>query len=106
IAAIEGVLGDVDQVIVMGVKPGWGGQSLIPATLPKVRELRGLLDDRGLSSEIELDGGVQAHNAASCAEAGAHVLVAGSSVFNDQASVAENMAALREALAAVEAGPS
>jgi ribulose-phosphate 3-epimerase len=99
VSAIERVLERVDQVMVMGVNPGWGGQQLIPETLPKVRELCSLLDRRGLSPEIEIDGGVKVHNCAACAEAGANVLVAGSAVYNGQASAAENMRALREALA-------
>ena len=99
ISAIEQVLADADQVIVMGVNPGWGGQAFIPSTLPKVERLRSLLDERGLAVVIEIDGGVKVGNAAVCAQAGAKVLVAGSSVFNDKASVAENMKALRQALA-------
>ncbi len=98
VSSVERVLDQVDQVMVMGVNPGWGGQQLIPATLPKVRELRALLDQRGLSPEIEIDGGVKIHNCWACVEAGANVLVAGSAVFNDQAPVGENMRALREAL--------
>ena len=105
ISAIEGVLDAVDQVLVMGVQPGWGGQALIPATLPKVRDLRALLSERGLATDIEIDGGLKVDNAASCAQAGANVLVAGSVIFNDAAPVADNMAALRNALAAVQAKP-
>ena len=101
ISAIEELLSEVDQVMVMGVNPGWGGQQLIDGTLPKVRELRSLVTERGFSPDIEIDGGVKAGNCASCAQAGANVLVAGSAVFNDQAPVAENMRALREALAGV-----
>ena len=103
VSAIEELLDKADQVMVMGVNPGWGGQAMIEGTLPKVRSLRALLDERDLSAEIEIDGGVQAGNIAACAQAGARVLVAGSAVFNDQASVAESMAALRLALASVEA---
>lgn len=102
ISAIEGVLEEIDQVLVMGVNPGWGGQSLIPETLPKLRELRALLDERGLNPDIEIDGGVKVRNAAECAAAGANILVAGSVVFNDKASVADNMRGLREALASNE----
>jgi len=102
ISAIEGVLQEVDQVLVMGVNPGWGGQSLIPETLPKLRELRKLLDERGLNPDVEIDGGVKVHNAAECAAAGANVLVAGSVVFNDNASVADSMRELREALASTK----
>ena len=104
LSEIEGALAQVDQVIVMGVNPGWGGQPFIPETLPKLRALRTMLEARGLSPDIEIDGGVKAGNAAACAEAGAGVLVAGSAVFNDQASVAENMRALREALAEAKIG--
>jgi len=103
LSTIDHVLDQADQVIVMGVNPGWGGQQLIPETLPKVRELRALLEERGLATEIEIDGGVKAANAADCVRAGAHVLVAGSSVFNDQAPPAENLRALRETIASVEA---
>jgi ribulose-phosphate 3-epimerase len=98
VSAIEHVLDHVDQVMVMGVNPGWGGQALMPETLDKIRELRALLDGRGLSPDVELDGGVKIHNCADCARAGANVLVAGSAVYNSEATVAENMRALREAL--------
>ena len=99
LSAIEQVLGDADQVIVMGVNPGWGGQALIPSTLPKIERLRSILDERGVTAEIEIDGGVKVGNAAACAQAGAGVLVAGSAVFNEEASVADNMQALRVTLA-------
>lgn len=102
ISAIEDVLADVDQVLVMGVRPGWGGQALIPSTLPKIRDLRSMLDRRKLATDIEIDGGVCLENAVSCAGAGASVLVAGSCVFNDRAPVAENMRALRGALATID----
>lgn len=105
ISAIEDVLDAADQMLVMGVQPGWGGQALIPATLPKLRDLRARLSERGLATDIEIDGGVKVDNAASCAQAGASVLVAGSVIFNDAAPVADNMAALRSALAAAHANP-
>ena len=98
LSAIEDVLHAVDQVIVMGVNPGWGGQKLIPETLPKISRLRAMLAERHVSPDIELDGGVKIANVAGCVRAGASVLVAGSVVFNDEASVADNMRALREAL--------
>lgn len=103
LAAIEGVLDRADQIIVMGVNPGRGGQPLIPETLPKIRRLRAMLNERGISPEIEIDGGVKTGNAADCVRAGACVLVAGSVIFNDAAPVADNMRALREAIAGVEA---
>jgi len=104
LSAIENVLDQVDQVMVMGVNPGWGGQAFIPETLPKVRELRALLARRGLDFDIEIDGGVKIANAAACVEAGARVLVAGSVLFNDDAPVADNMRALRAAIAGARPG--
>lgn len=100
LSAAEEVLGEVEQVMVMGVNPGWGGQPFIPSALDKVRRFQLLREERGLGYDIEIDGGVKVNNACSCATAGASVLVAGSSVFNAKASVAENMKALRQALAA------
>jgi ribulose-phosphate 3-epimerase len=97
-SAIQEVLGEVELVTVMGVNPGWGGQTFIPSTLDKIRRLRAMLDERGLAAEIEVDGGISVETAPRCVEAGARVLVAGSSVFNDRASVAENMRALRQSL--------
>ena len=102
ISAIAASMEEIDQVLVMGVHPGWGGQALIPETIEKIRDLRARLNERGLRTDIEIDGGVKVHNAAECAAAGANVLVAGSVVFNDNASVADSMRDLREALAAVE----
>jgi len=102
LSAIEDVLHAVDQVIVMGVNPGWGGQKLIPETLPKISRLRAMLAERHVSPDIELDGGVKIANVAGCVRAGASVLVAGSVVFNDEAPVADNMRALREAIASTQ----
>ncbi len=101
ISAIGSVLDQVDQVMVMGVNPGWGGQAFIPETLSKVRELRSLLQSRHLAPDVEIDGGVKVHNCVECARAGANVLVAGSVVYNDEAAPGENIAKLRTALAEV-----
>ena len=100
LAAIEESLPDADQVMVMTINPGWGGQTLIPAQLEKVARLRALLDKGGHGARIEIDGGVKVENAATCSAAGADVLVCGSSVYNDRSSVAENLASLRAALGA------
>jgi ribulose-phosphate 3-epimerase len=97
VAAIEESLADVDQVMVMTINPGWGGQQMIPRQLDKVRDIRRLLDEHGYPAEIEIDGGVKLGNAAQCSAAGASVLVCGSSVYNTEGSVAENLAALRRA---------
>jgi len=97
---LEPLLPELDQVIVMAVNPGWSGQKFIQGALPKVRSLRRMIDGAGLATQIEVDGGVTAENAPACAAAGANVLVAATAVFNERASVAENMSRLREALAA------
>lgn len=99
--AIDEALPDADQVMVMTINPGWGGQQMIPRQLEKVAEIRRRLDAGGFAAEIMIDGGVKASNAAQCAHAGADTLVCGSSVFNAAASVAENVRALREALGRV-----
>jgi ribulose-phosphate 3-epimerase len=99
LAAIEESLPDADQVMVMTINPGWGGQQMIPRQLGKVARLRAELDKVGYMAEIMIDGGVKASNAADCARAGADLLVCGSSVFNAEKSVSESVAALRAALA-------
>lgn len=92
---IESVLQDLDMVLLMTVNPGFGGQKFIHSVLPKVKELRQMLDQRGLSHvEIEIDGGVNAETARLCEAAGATVLVAGSAVFN-QTDRAQAIAAIR-----------
>ncbi|MEO8538699.1 MAG: ribulose-phosphate 3-epimerase [bacterium] len=97
LSAIEESLADVDQVMVMTINPGWGGQQMIARQLQKVAEIRKRLDDLGSGADVMIDGGVKAGNIASCVAAGANVLVCGSSVYNDQKSVAENIADLRRA---------
>ena len=81
VAAVEAVLGQVDQVLVMTVNPGFGGQAFIPATLDKVRQLADLRQKQGYDYLIEVDGGVNDKTAADCLAAGADILVAGSYVF-------------------------
>ncbi len=98
-SAIEESLPDVDQVMVMTINPGWGGQTMLPAQLEKVRRIRDLLDAGGYRAEIMIDGGVKTENASACVAAGATRLVCGSSVFNAGRSVAASLAALRAALA-------
>ncbi len=83
-----------DMILIMTVEPGYGGQKLIPETIEKVRTLRRELDLRSLSVEIEVDGGITPENAGTLVEAGADVLVAGSSVFR-AADRAAAVAALR-----------
>ncbi len=70
-----------DMILVMTVEPGYGGQALIPETLEKVREIKAEIDRRGLNVDIQVDGGITPANANDAINAGANVLVAGSSVF-------------------------
>jgi ribulose-phosphate 3-epimerase len=82
-SAIEPVLGDLDQVLVMSVNPGFGGQKFIHGVLPKVRQLRQWIDARGLDVELEIDGGVNRETIAEAARAGVNVFVAGNAVFRE-----------------------
>jgi ribulose-phosphate 3-epimerase len=80
-AALEPVLADLDQVLVMTVNPGFGGQSFIEATLPKIERIRSWIDERSLEVALEVDGGVGAGTIGKAARAGADVFVAGTAVF-------------------------
>jgi ribulose-phosphate 3-epimerase len=81
------ILDEIDLALVMSVDPGFGGQRFQPGALAKLVELRSMIDTRGLSCELEVDGGVDASNAAACVQAGATVLVAGTSVFQAEGGV-------------------
>lgn len=76
------VLDVADQILVMSVNPGFGGQAFIPEVLPKVAAIRRMIDERGLPIDLEIDGGIGPDTAALAVAAGARVLVAGSAVFN------------------------
>jgi ribulose-phosphate 3-epimerase len=79
--ALNDILDDIDMVCLMSVNPGFGGQSFIPHTLLKIKQLREMIDERSLQVKIEVDGGVTLENAKLIIDAGADVLVAGSTVF-------------------------
>lgn len=81
---LQDILGDIDMVCMMSVNPGFGGQSFIPHTLNKIRELKKLIDDNKLNVKIEVDGGVTLENAKEIIEAGADVLVTGNTVFKSK----------------------
>jgi ribulose-phosphate 3-epimerase len=96
VAAIGEVVDRLDHVLVMSVNPGFSGQTFIPHTLDKIREVRALLDAGGSRAAIEVDGGIEIDNAASIVAAGASILVAGSSIFGTS-DPAEATRALRRA---------
>ncbi|MGN9865605.1 ribulose-phosphate 3-epimerase [Bacillus swezeyi] len=82
---IEHVLEDLDLVLLMTVNPGFGGQSFISSVVPKIRQVKELAEQKGLSGLlIEVDGGVNRETAARCIEAGANLLVAGSAIYNEK----------------------
>ncbi|HUH00597.1 MAG TPA: ribulose-phosphate 3-epimerase [Kofleriaceae bacterium] len=94
-SAIEYVLELCDMVLVMSVNPGFGGQSFIEAVLPKIEQVRGWADRRGLDLDIEVDGGIKVDNVDRVVAAGANVIVSGSGIFG-RTPYAEAIAAMRE----------
>ncbi len=84
LTSLDYVLEDLDLVMLMSVNPGFGGQSFIPSTIDKVKELRMKIDKLGLSVGIELDGGISDKTISKVAEAGANIFVAGSAVFGSE----------------------
>jgi ribulose-phosphate 3-epimerase len=98
IDVLEEVLPSLDLVLVMTVNPGFGGQTFIEAMLDKIARLRAELDKKGLATELEVDGGINADVAPRVVTAGARVLVAGAAVFNSQQTVKEAMAKIRASL--------
>lgn len=90
-------LDQIDMVLVMGVEPGFGGQKLIPETLEKVQELAQLRQEKGLSYQIELDGGVNRDNLGMIIEKGTDIAVAGTAVFRGD--IRENVRDLQEVIA-------
>lgn len=87
-------LDQAELFLIMSVEPGLGGQAFIPGTLDKIRRLRELLEERRLNADVEVDGGVYRGNVREILEAGANVIVSGSSVF--QGNIAENVSAFME----------
>ena len=82
LVTLEHILDQVDQVLLMTVNPGFGGQDFIASVLPKIQTLREIIDERGLAVELEVDGGINVGTIAEVARAGADVFVAGSAVFS------------------------
>lgn len=98
LVSLEEVLGDVDLILIMSVNPGFGGQSYLPGSTLKISRLKRMLQERDLDRVyLEVDGGINPANAAEVVAAGANVLVVGSSIFNNEDSVANNLMSLRRA---------
>ncbi len=95
LSTLTEILPEVDLALIMSVNPGFGGQSYIPGSTAKIKNLRKMLDAIGSQAEIQIDGGANASTIAEIVQAGVTVVVMGSAVFNDRASVAENMQQLR-----------
>lgn len=96
---LQDILNDIDLALCMTVNPGFGGQSFIPESLPKIARLRAMIQQHNATCDLEVDGGIGAETAAEAARAGANVLVAGSAVYGAPGGVAAGIAALRAALA-------
>lgn len=84
LSTLEYILDELDMVLIMSVDPGFGGQSFIPSSLEKVRKLKEMIQKRGLSTDIQVDGGVTKNNIRSLVEAGANILVAGSAIYGKE----------------------
>lgn len=82
VAVLENIVADADFVLIMAVNPGFGGQSFIPFTFDKIKQLKALIQKKNLSTLIEVDGGIGPHNAKLLIDAGADILVAGNAVFH------------------------
>lgn len=96
--ALEEILQDVDQVLVMTVDPGFGHQHFLPTTLPKIRQICHMVQQMKPGCDVEVDGGIDAATAPLAVRAGANVLVAGSSIFAEAEGVAAAMERLRTAI--------
>jgi ribulose-phosphate 3-epimerase len=98
LSSIEHVLNNLDMIVLMTVNPGFGGQSFIPEVLPKIEELKKMIDQKGMEIDIEVDGGINVENIAKVAQAGANVFVAGNAIFGSQ-DYTETIALMRKNIA-------
>jgi ribulose-phosphate 3-epimerase len=96
VSTLDEIIAEVDLILVMSVNPGFGGQSYISSCTGKIKKLREMLNSCGSSADLEVDGGVNVDTVCEVIGAGANSFVAGSAVFNDKQSVAENVRLLRE----------
>ena len=103
---LETILPLADMILVMSINPGWGGQPFMPEVLPKVRQVRAMIDALGLATELEIDGGINQSTAAAAVKAGADVLVAGTAIFNEREPVGDAVARLRRSIAQPKSQPT
>lgn len=96
VEVVRKYLSKIDMLLVMTVEPGFGGQPLMPECLEKVRRLRAMIDERGLRTDIEVDGGMRMENVDLALEAGANIIVSGSAVFRNK--ISDNVARFMEKL--------
>lgn len=100
-SSLEDVLDHIDLVLAMSVNPGFGGQSFIKNVLPKIKLLRLMIDEKQLSTELEVDGGIKFDNVDRVIHAGADVIVAGSAIYNDNSSIQDSIAKMRDSISAI-----
>ena len=93
---LDEIIDELDLVLVMSVNPGFSGQRFIDSVLPKIRQVRGAISDRGLECDLEVDGGVNADTAPDAVSAGVNILVAATAVFKHPDGVADGIRLLRE----------
>ncbi|WWO99703.1 MAG: ribulose-phosphate 3-epimerase [Candidatus Dasytiphilus stammeri] len=82
VSSIKNFINKIDVILLMSVKPGFGGQCFLPSTLLKIKNLRRIIDEKGYKIDLEVDGGIKIHNICEIAKAGADILVIGSAIFN------------------------
>lgn len=97
LGTIDPILADVNMVLLMTVNPGHAGQRFIPSVLPKIRQVRGWISERGLDVDVQVDGGINEATVPLAVAAGANVLVAASAVFQGEAGIEASLRRLREA---------
>ncbi|MEK6680384.1 MAG: ribulose-phosphate 3-epimerase [Nitrospirota bacterium] len=93
----EGILEEIDLLLLMSVNPGFAGQKFIPSALKKIKDARRLIDSKGLKIELEIDGGVKIDNAGEISKAGADIIVSGSGIFETK-NYKETIAKMRKAM--------
>lgn len=91
VSAIKGLLSEVDLVLIMSVHPGFGGQKFIPGSLERIRNIKAEIEKQHVDVLIEVDGGINISTIKDACKAGAEILVAGSAIFNDMASINKNV---------------